>query len=44
MGGRNETHEAHLQVICKAGHASYQAVTKVNAQVASKVTKSGRLS
>ena len=29
-------------MICKADHASYQAVTKVNAQVASRELKSGR--
>jgi len=28
-------------VTCIAGQASYQAATKVNAQIASKVTKSG---
>ena len=42
MDGRNEIHEAHRQVICLANPGSYQAVMKMNAQVASKVIKSGR--
>jgi len=41
MGGGNEAHEAGRQSTSSGWQASHRAVTKVNAQVASKVESTG---